>query len=251
MDNKYTEINSRFFDKWIDEGWEWGQPISHEVFEKAKNGDWFVVLTPTKKVPKEWFCEMKNAKVLGLASGGGQQMPIFTALGAYCTVLDYSEKQLLSEIEVAKRENYEIKTVRSDMTKALPFEDESFDLIFHPVSNCYIEDVLPVWRECYRVLKKGGILMAGLDNGINFVFDDDETNAVHKLPFNPLKDEKLYELSIKNDWGIQFSHPIEEQIGGQLKAGFILTDIYQDTNGSGRLHELNVPTFYATRAIKG
>lgn len=93
--------------------------------------------------------------------------------------------------------------------------------------------------------------MAGLDNGINFVFDDDETNAVHKLPFNPLKDEKLYELSIKNDWGIQFSHPIEEQIGGQLKAGFILTDIYQDTNGSGRLHELNVPTFYATRAIKG
>ncbi len=66
----------------------------------------------------------------GLASGGGQQMPIFSALGAKCTVLDYSERQLLSEEEVAKRENYKIKTIKADMTKPLPFEDESFDLIF-------------------------------------------------------------------------------------------------------------------------
>ncbi len=247
---KYTDVNSKFFDKWIDEGWEWGKPVSHEIYEKAKNNDWFVLLTPTKPVPKEWFCEMKDSKILGLASGGGQQMPIFTALGAKCTVLDYSEKQIASEIEVAERENYEIKTVRADMTKPLPFEDETFDLIFHPVSNCYIEDVLPVWKECYRVLKKGGILLAGLDNGINFIFDDDETKPVCKLPFNPLKDERLYQFSIENNWGIQFSHSIEEQIGGQLKAGFILEDIYEDINGTGLLHELNAPTFYATKAMK-
>ncbi len=250
MEKKYTEVNSNFIDKWIEEGWEWGQPISHEIYEKAKNNDWFVLLTPTKPVPKEWFCEMKETKVLGLASGGGQQMPIFTALGADCTVLDYSELQLLSEKQVAEREGYEIKTVRADMTKPLPFDDESFDLIFHPVSNCYVEDVLSIWKECYRVLKKGGILLSGLDNGFNYLFDEDETTVVQKLPFNPLKDKKLYEDSIKNDWGLQFSHTIEEQIGGQLKAGFILTEIYQDTNGAGRLHEFNVPTFYATRAVK-
>ncbi|MFS0861990.1 class I SAM-dependent methyltransferase [Fredinandcohnia sp. 179-A 10B2 NHS] len=250
MEKEYTEINSKTIDKWVEEGWQWGQPISHEVFEKAKNNEWEMVLTPTKAVPKEWFCDLKNAKVLGLASGGGQQMPIFSALGAKCTVLDYSEKQLESEREVAKRENYEIKTVKADMTKRFPFEDETFDLIFHPVSNCYVEDVLPIWKECYRVLKKGGILVAGLDNGINYIFDEDETTVKYKLPFNPLKNEQQYEDSIKNDWGIQFSHTIEEQIGGQLQAGFILTDIYQDTNGSGKLHVHNIPTFYATRAIK-
>lgn len=250
MDKKYTEINSEVFDRWVEEGWEWGQPISHETFEKAKNGDWSVVLTPTKQVPKEWFGQINGAKILGLASGGGQQMPIFTALGAKCTVLDYSEKQLLSELEVAKREDYEIEIVKADMTKPLPFEDQFFDLIFHPVSNCYVEDVVPIWKECYRVLKKGGILLAGLDNGINFIFDDEETSLSYKLPFNPLKDKDQYEKSMKNDWGIQFSHTIEEQIGGQLEAGFILTDIFQDTNDSGRLHDFNVPTFYATRAIK-
>ncbi|WML39715.1 methyltransferase domain-containing protein [Neobacillus sp. OS1-2] len=250
MEQKYIELNSKTIDKWVEDGWLWGKPISHEIFEKAKKNDWFVVLTPTKPVPKEWFGEMNGAKILGLASGGGQQMPIFSALGATCTVLDYSEKQLESEREVAKRENYEINTVRADMTKPLPFEDESFDMIFHPVSNCYVEDVVPIWKECYRVLKKGGILLAGLDNGFNYLFDEDETTLANQLPFNPLKDPELYEKSLKNDWGIQFSHTIEEQIGGQLQAGFILTDIFQDTNGSGKLHEFNVPTFYATRALK-
>ncbi|MBV7272832.1 class I SAM-dependent methyltransferase [Clostridium sp. PL3] len=250
MNKKYTEINSKIISEWVEKGWKWGQPISHEVFEKARNNDWFVLLTPTKPVPKKWFGKIKNIEILGLASGGGQQMPIFTALGAKCTVLDYSEKQLLSEKEVATRENYEIKTIRADMTKTLPFEDEVFDLIFHPVSNCYIEDVIPVWKECYRVLKKGGVLLSGLDNGINFTIDDKEREIIYKLPFNPLKDKELYETSIKNDWGIQFSHTIEEQIGGQLQSGFLLTDIYQDTNGEGRLHELNIPCFYATRAIK-
>ncbi|NLM76645.1 MAG: class I SAM-dependent methyltransferase [Ruminococcaceae bacterium] len=250
MSKKYTEINARFIDRWVDEGWEWGQPIRHEAYEKAKNNDWFVLLTPTKPVPKDWFCNLKNARVLGLASGGGQQMPVFTALGATCTVLDYSEKQLLSEKEVAERENYEIDCVKADMTKPLPFDDESFDLIFHPVSNCYIEEVFPVWQECYRVLKKGGILLAGLDNGINFLFDDEEKMVVRKLPFNPLNDKQLYAESLIKDWGVQFSHTIEEQIGGQLRAGFVLTDIFQDTNGSGRLHDFNVPTFYGTRSVK-
>ena len=93
--------------------------------------------------------------MLGLASGGGQQIPIFTALGAECTVLDYSDMQLENERMVAERENYKVNIVKADMTKPLPFEDESFDIIFHPVSNCYIENVEPVFKECYRILKKG------------------------------------------------------------------------------------------------
>jgi len=250
IDKNYTELNALVIDRWVNTGWEWGTPISHEIFANAQNNSWSVVLTPTKPVPKEWFCDFKGAKILGLASGGGQQIPIFAALGADCTVLDYSEKQLNNERIVAAREKYEVELVRADMTKPFPFDDDSFDLIFHPVSNSYIKDVLPVWKECYRVLKNGGVLLAGLDNGFNYLFDDDEKEIVHRLPFDPLENKELYEHSLKNDWGIQFSHTIEEQIGGQLKAGFILTDIYQDTNGEGNLYTYNVPTFYATRAVK-
>jgi SAM-dependent methyltransferase len=193
---------------------------------------------------------MNGIDILGLASGGGQQMPLFRAAGARCTVLDYAERQLESERMVAAREGYEINVVRADMTQPLPFSDASFDVIFHPVSNCYIREVEPVWRECFRVLRPGGVLMAGLDNGVNFLFDDSETMLTHRLPFDPLDDPPLYEELMKSDDGVQFSHTLEEQIGGQLRAGFVLTDVYEDTNGYGKLHEFNIPTFWATRAIK-
>ncbi|MBQ7646457.1 MAG: class I SAM-dependent methyltransferase [Clostridia bacterium] len=246
----YQEINSKTIDRWVDEGWEWGIPISHEVFEKAKNGVWDVVLTPVKPVPHVWFGSLKGKKLLGLASGGGQQMPVFCALGADCTVMDYSDRQLESEKRVSEREGYDIEIIKGDMTKTFPFADETFDIIFHPVSNCYIKDVYHVFRECFRVLKKGGILLCGLGNEVNYLVNDDETAIANSMPFDPLVNDTYMKQLAEDDCGVQFSHTIEEQIGGQLKAGFVLTDIYGDTNGEGRLHELNIETYIATRSVK-
>lgn len=246
----YQDINAQTIDRWIEEGWEWGIPISHEVYQKALAGEWNMLLTPTKHVPHSWFGELKGKKVLGLASGGGQQMPIFAALGAECTVLDYSEKQLDSERMVADREQYEIEIIRADMTKPLPFADATFDLIFHPVSNCYVKEVKPIFKECARVLKHGGILLCGLDNGVNYLVDDDEIKIVNTMPFDPLQNAQQRKQLEDSDCGMQFSHTVEEQIGGQLEAGLMLTHIYGDTNGEGRLHEMNIECYYATRAVK-
>jgi len=245
----YTNINSKTIDSWVEDGWEWGMPIKHEEYIKALNGEWNVLLTPTKYVPKNWFPNIKNKKLLGLACGGGQQMPIFAALGAYCTVLDFSDKQLESEKYVAEREKYSIDIIKADMTRKLPFADEIFDIIFHPVSNCYVEDVYHIWDECFKILKHGGVLMAGMDNGLNFLFDDDEKLPLivsDKLPYNPLKNKEQYKKLEESDNGIQFSrHTLEEQIGGQLKAGFILKDLYEDYNNTGVLKEY-APTYFAT-----
>ena len=142
----YQEINSRTIDLWCQDGWQWGKPISHETYVRACQGQWDVLLTPTKPVPHHWFGDLKGKKVLGLASGGGQQMPIFAALGAECTVLDYSDAQLASEKMMAEREGYDIRIVKADMTKPLPFEDESFDLIFHPV------EIFPVRQNINELL---------------------------------------------------------------------------------------------------
>lgn len=251
MQKSYTDVNAETIDRWVEDGWEWGQPISHETFLAAKNGEWSVLLTPTKFVPAAWFPPMKGLDVLGLACGGGQQMPVFTAAGANCTVLDNSPRQLESERMVAGREGYDIKIVRADMTKPLPFTDESFDLVFHAVSNCYIREVEPVWRECFRVLRPGGVLLAGLESGINFIFDEEtESVLTHRLPFDPIAEPALMEELEKSDSGVQFSHTMEEQLGGQLRAGFVLSDLFEDTNGYGKLHEFNIPTFIATRSVK-
>ncbi len=246
----YQEINSRTIDRWVDEGWEWGVPISHEQFEKAKSGEWSVLLTPTKPVPKEWFGDLKGRKVLGLASGGGQQMPIFAALGAECTVLDYSERQLESERLVSEREGYSIDIIKADMTKPLPFPDGEFDLVFHPVSNCYVESVEPIFKECYRILKRGGRLLSGLGNEVNYLVNEDERQIMNHMPFNPLVNAEQRRMLEEEDCGMQFSHTVSEQIGGQLKAGFRLVDIYSDTNGTGYLEDLGVETYIATLSVK-
>lgn len=251
MKKNYTKKNEETIDRWVTSGWIWGIPIDHETFLHAKNGVWDALLTPTKPVPKSWFPPLKGLRILGLASGGGQQMPIFAANDAICSVFDLSTKQLDSERLVSEREGYDIDIIQGDMTKRLPFDDQSFDVIFHPVSNVYIKDVDHVFRECYRILKKGGILLAGLDNGINFMFDDkDESKVVHHFPFDPTTDETLMKMMDETDSGVQFSHTLEDQIGGQLRAGFTIKDIYEDTNGEGYLHSLNIPTFLATKAVK-
>lgn len=250
MSESYQDINAKTIDRWVENDWEWGRPITHEQFLAAKSGDWSIVLTPTKPVPADWFPDLKGRKLLGLACGGGQQMPLFAAAGAECTVLDYSERQLESEHMVSEREGYEIEIVRADMSKALPFADESFDVIVHPVSNSYIREVEPLWRECFRILKPGGVLLAGLDNGINYLFDDEETMLTHSLPFDPVSDPALMEELQATDSGVQFSHTFEEQVGGQLKAGLVLTHLFEDYNSEGRLCELHIPTFLATRAVK-
>ena len=69
-------------------------------------------------------------------------------------------------------------------------------------------------------------------------------------PVNPLKDPALLRELAKDDSGIQFSHTLDEQIRGQIQAGFSLLDLYEDTDGQGFLHEHGVPTFWATLAVK-
>jgi SAM-dependent methyltransferase len=247
---EYQDLNAAAIDRWIEEGWRWGIPVSHETYLLAKEGKWDVWLTPVTPVPHEWFGSPSGKKVLCLAAGGGQQAPIFTALGAECTVLDYSERQVATERAVAEREGYSIRVIRGDMTKPLPFKDGEFDLIFHPVSNCYVREVKPIWRECWRVLKDGGVLLSGTDHYVNYMVDEDEREIINHLPFDPLADEEQRRQLEQSDSGMQFSHTLEEQINGQLEAGFTLLSLYEDTNGEGRLHELNIPTFLAMRSRK-
>lgn len=60
-----------------------------------------------------------------------------------------------------------------------------------------------------------------------------------------------YQRMAENYEGIQFSHSMEEQLGGQLKAGFILTDLYEDRDreGGSAIREY-APQYMATRAVK-
>lgn len=249
---KYTEVNAAEWDKRVEAGNVWTLPVSHEEFGRAAaGGEWGVRLTPEKVVPGGWFPELKGARVLGLASGGGQQCPIFVARGARVTVFDISSKQLETELIMSGREGYDIDLVKGDMTQAFPFGDGVFDMVFNPVSNCYIHDVTHVWREAYRVLKPGGVLMVGFTNPCVYMFEDEEPlRVVNRLPYDPIGDGSGDVLgALAGGEAVEFSHSLTLQIGGQIGAGFRLTDMYEDSEPEKVLGGY-FPLYIATRAVK-
>ena len=185
------KYNSAAWDKAVERQSQWTIPVEAEEIAAARGGQWKIVLTPTKPVPRAWFPPLAGADVLCLASGGGQQGPILAAAGARVTVFDNSPQQLAQDRYVARREGLEITTVEGDMRDLSALADAAFDLIIHPVSNLFVPDIQPVWREAHRVLRPGGALLAGFCNPIIYLFDQELADegmlqVRHKLPYSDL-----------------------------------------------------------------
>lgn len=226
--------NQEAWNRRVRQGNAYTLPVTAEVIAAARRGAWSVNLTPQKPVPRPWFGDLTGAKVLGLASAGGQQAPILALAGANVTVFDLSPEQLATDRRVAEREGLQLDLQQGDMADLSRFAEGAFDLIFHPVSNTYIPDVLPVWREAYRVLRPGGRLLAGFINPLVYLFDLDaeaagEWTVRNRIPYSDLNlpEAKLQHL-VEAGETIQYSHTLSDQIGGQLKAGFLLADLYED-----------------------
>ncbi|KUP39595.1 SAM-dependent methyltransferase [Bacillus halotolerans] len=253
--NALVDHNSKAWDQKVETGNEWTVAVERHVIEQAKKGNWDIRLTPMKSVPKDWFPPVKGLKVLCLASGGGQQAPVLAAAGAEVTVLDNSEQQLGQDRMVADRDGLTIRTVKGSMNDLSQFEDESFDFIVHPVSNVFVEDILPVWKEANRVLKRNGVLISGFVNPVVFLFDIElEEQGVlkvkHSIPYADSEDLPKHKVKqlIENNEALEFGHSLEDQIKGQLDAGFIVTGFYEDKGGFVLDQYIN--TYSATRSIK-
>ncbi len=240
-------------------GNRWSVPVDRETIESAKTGNWDVILTPNKSVPKNWFGDLSGKRVLCLASGGGQQAPVLAAAGAKVVSFDNSDEQLAKDQMVADRDGLDLTTTQGDMADLSTFGDSAFDLIFHPVSNVFSERIQPVWNECARVLKENGRLLAGFMNPTIFLFDHEdaeESGALvvkYALPYSDLTSlppEKRAKIEEAN-FAYEFGHTLDEQIGGQINAGFSICGFYEDSwdDDSTPLNRFT-STYIATFATK-
>jgi SAM-dependent methyltransferase len=231
-------------------------PVAPDVIAAARQGLFSVLLTETKPVPQEWFPSMHGLDLLGLACGGGQQGPVFAALGANVTIFDNSPAQLENDRNVAQREGLEIKTVEGDMRDLSAFANESFDLVFQPVSNVFCPNVRPVWQETFRVLRHGGVLLAGSANPIYYCIgthaDEQETLQIkYAIPYSDLEsmDPEELEICIEEATPLEFGHSLTDLLGGQTDAGFVITGFYEDICPDSPISKYH-PTYIATRAFK-
>lgn len=254
------KINQRAWNMLVAKANEWTVPCDSKQIEQARNGHCEIILTPSRVVPDSWLQPLAGADVLSLAGGGGQQSPLMAAAGARVTTLDNSQAQLDRDAQVGSRESLEIKTVLGKMHDLSMFVDGSFDLIVNPCSNCFTPDVLPVWQECFRVLRPGGRLITGFNNPVRYIFDVEEYEkgnliAKNKIPYSDLESlsPEMVERFHTDGEPFEFGHSLDDQIGGQLAAGFQLNGFFEDNWGERFADDplsAYLNSFISTNAIK-
>ena len=254
------DLNRKAWDAQVAKKNRWTVPVTPEEVAAARRGEWQILLTPSRPAPRSWFPALRGSRVLCLASGGGQQGPILAAAGADVVVFDISPQQLAQDRAVADREGLDLATVEGDMADLGAFEDQAFDLIVQPASNCFVPELRPVWAETFRVLRFGGELLVGFTNPLRYLFTDPPVSKTgplqveHAIPYSDLEslDAAQQERFVSDGEPFEFSHTLDEQVGGQLEAGFVLTGFFEDSYSPSD-DELSrfIPSFIATRARKG
>lgn len=250
--------NREAWDRMVQQSNRWTVPVSREEVERARGGEIRALLTPTIFVPMEWYPPLAGTKTLCLAAAGGQQAPLLAAAGAQVTVFDNSPLQLQRDEEVAQREGLQIELVPGDMRDLGAFADGRFEFIFHPCSNSFVPEIQPVWNEAARVLAPGGLMLSGFTNPVRYIFEDERAlngrlDVRHALPYSDLTHlapDEFKKLVTDPGHPIEYGHTLEQQIGGQLRAGFALTGMYEDRYPDQDEDPISqfMPTFIATRA---
>lgn len=169
-------------------------------------------------------------RVLCLAAGGGRQSALYAAAGARVTVLDISREMLARDRQVAAERGQDIRVIEGSMDDLSMLAAGEFDAVIHPVSTCYVPDVVAVYRQVARVTRPGGVyvsqhksptsLQASLKpEGDKYTFAEP---YYRDGPLPPAPPSRLREPGT-----VEFLHRWEELIGGLCRSGFTVEDLVE------------------------
>ena len=101
------------------------------------------------------FADAEGKQLLEIGVGQGTDLAMFAKNGALCTAVDLTERHLELAQERFTLANLEGRFMRGD-AEALPFDDESFDIVYSYGVIHHTPDITAAISEIHRVLKPGG-----------------------------------------------------------------------------------------------
>jgi len=239
--SEIDEIAKRNLKRWkraVSEGDRCTQPwlnLDKDVITAYAKGDIDVLPEPYKCIyPNSIFKDVEGKEVLCLASGGGQQSAMFGILGAHVTVLDLTEEQLEGDRKAAEHYGYKVTTVQGDMRDLKVFKDNSFDLVYQPVSINFVPDVRKVYREVVRVLRKGGLYSVEYGNPAFSLIEEESWDGKGYRLSHPYKRGRIEQ---DEKWGEEFTHFFSDIFNGLVEEGFMIQEVWEDPHST--YHDVN------------
>ena len=173
---------------------------------------------------------VEGKELLCLAAGGGRQSAIYASAGARVTVVDISPGMLELDREVARERRLDIHVVEASMDDLRGLTPQSFDIAIHPVSTCYVPDVVKVFQQVARVLKGGGIYISQHKSPVSLqatIKPGDGGYVIQSPYYSKQAVPKVSGTSLREEGCLEFVHRWEEIIGGMCRCGFVIEDLVE------------------------
>jgi len=179
--------------------------------------------------PNGWLPWDAIRWVLCLAAGGGQQAPAFAAIGCHVTLFDLSPEQLNVDRRVARERGLDLELIQGNMLDLSPLHGRDFDLVYQPISACYVPDVRRLYAEVHRVLRPGGYY--AVEHWNPFQMQIDPTTPWDGTAYR-LTTPQCRRSAVMLPWWLRdnnaqrpvmlrhFIHPLQDLVGGICDAGF-------------------------------
>jgi SAM-dependent methyltransferase len=169
-------------------------------------------------------------RVLCLAAGGGRQSALYAAAGGHVTVVDISPEMLALDRQVAAERGLDLRVVQASMDDLSMLPAAGYDIVIHPVSTCYVADLLIVYREVARVTEAGGIYISQHKTPTSLQMAVEPSARGYEVIESYYRTDPLPNVvgSPHREPGtLEFLHRWEELIGGMCRAGFTIEDLIE------------------------
>jgi len=176
-----------------------------------------------------WIPWSTISTALVLGGGGGWQAPLIASLGPAVTVVDVSSRQLELDREAAARFGLTIECVEADMVDLRALAGRSFDLVYQPISTCYLPDLGPLYAAIASVTRAGARYWAEhwsagqiqLDEAVRW--DGAAYRIVHPVGSGtPIQWQSAEPVDGEPVTCWHFAHSIRELFGALCAAGFVI-----------------------------
>lgn len=178
---------------------------------------------------------IRGWKVLCLAAGGGRQSALYAAAGAEVTVIDLSPAMLDLDRIAAQRHQFSIRVLEGSMDDLSMLAPQSFDLVIHPVSTCYLPDVTLVFQQVSSVLRAGGLYISQHKSPVSLQTSMQRSDGRYAILHPYYRHEPVpsptrstpVSRRLREPGATEFLHRWEELIGGMCRSGFVIEDLVE------------------------